>query len=666
MIETPIPGAAMPQGPTPQTAAWMPGQARPLSEEALKLWQTRVDRGETKAKRYHPQWKRGLTNYAEAIVAEAKTQVDALLDYRHVESKKSQLFHRTPEVTLLPVDPEDEAVKAAIGLLPVRQKFLNHELGPKAANAKRALHKTLIDTLAASGWMITEVGFEQVSLPDPVTGVSVPIWSRRFIAPVSSMKLIVPDDYYDSSDYDAAPWLAIKGVINVLAARRQGWYLPEEFTGTTQADEAIFPHDETKADASDPLAEYTKIWYRASLFDSDVFHPELYRCLILVKGCDHAAKHVDSPFQALDPQGQLTDDSMIGNPIHVGTLRDLPDSAYVPSDLCVGEQLSTELNKFRTDLVMNRRARRPIVLVSDAAGDKVAKKIIEDHAAVVPAQYIQSGGQQDLVALVQAGTEPRDNFTAQDIIERDQEEALGQGSNQRGQTTKRKTTATEARIVQGNSSARAETEKDRIRDYFIALVRKFDVVVQRTATVQELQKVLGAQGAMLWEQWRILPGTYAYNVLPDAGQWIDIHQARSEWLQKYELLRRDDRVNVDELLDEGARLWNRDPQKFKSPPVDKTTDPPKVSLSYSSVDLNDPIAGRVFLDLAANGGLKLSPDTIAMMKAVHGVVAAAKAAGMVMGADTPPNSHGGAALKAERLNKHQEERTGGVQGVGIQ
>lgn len=664
----------------PANVPWAPGQSRPITAEAIEKWRGRFERAETKAKRYHPQWERGLKNYAEALVSQAKTEVDALLDYRHVESKKSQLFHRTPEVLLLPADPEDKTLPLGV-LLPQRQKLLNHELGSKAANAKRALHKTLIDALAASGWLSVELGFEQVSLPvtQTVPGmlgqpamsqtVQVPIWSRRFISDISSMKLLVPDDFYDSSNFDAAPWLAYKGVIAVAKARKAGWKIPADFTGTAKADEAVYKHGQDVAQSSEDLCEYIKCWYRAADEDPAVFNPELYRCLILVKGLETEAWHVDCPFQGLTPEGALTDDSLVGNPIHVGTLRDLPDSAYVPSDLVVGEQLSTELNQYRTGLISNRRGRKPLIAMSDKFGQTTIDKATKnDGVVVIPDEFFDGAGGVRGIAVIGTGSEPRDNYTAQDIIERDYEEALGQGANQRGQTAKRKTTATEARIVQGNSSARAETEKDRIKEYFIGLVRKFDVIVQRTATIQEVTKILGKQGGQLWQQWKILPGKYAYDILPDSGQFVDAREHIDHVLNTYNLLRKDERVSVEELLGMVARALKKDPSTFIAPAQDKTTEPPKVSVSINLLDLNDPVAGRVFLDLAANGGIKLHPTTIELLRAAHIANAAAGAAGNTsdepVGADASGNGHGGSATRTEKINQHSSERTGGVQGVG--
>ncbi len=48
------------------------------------------------------------------------------------------------------------------------------------------------------------------------------------------------------------------------------------------------------------------------------------------------------------------------------------------------------------------------------------------------------------------GQQPRDNYSAQEYAERDWQGALGTSDNQSGQVSKKKTTATEARIVAGS------------------------------------------------------------------------------------------------------------------------------------------------------------------------------------------------------------------------
>jgi hypothetical protein len=651
---------------------WDPTIERPLTDEQFKQWETRVDRGMAKDKLFHPQWERGLNRYAKALMpAPNGDDISALLDYRHVEGSKAALYHRTPEVNLIPVDPQDQAVPYN-QILPLREKVLNHELGPDRANAKRALHKTLIDTIAASGYMICEVGFEQVTLPTqtlqpgmfgsapmPVT-VNVPVWSKRFIEPVSSKRLVKPADFLDT-DFDKAPWLGITGAMPIPTAKRLGWTLPEDFEGTRSREkDTRYDDGATEQDAVDPLCEYTKVYYKASLYDPAVFNPDLYRCLILVKGAEKPAWHRDSPYQTLTPEGALTDDSMIGNPIHVDTIRDLIDSANVPSDLVVIEKESVELDKFRTTMTRNRRSRRSTTVVNDALGQATIDKLIENAGPIpIPEQYFDGSAATRAMAVIGGQSEPRDNYTAQSIIEHDVELAVGRSPNQGGQYTSKKATATESKIVQANSRARASTDVDRVREYFQRLVRKFDTVIQRTMTQAELTKILGQQGAALWTQWQALPGKYAYKIQPDSGRFVDAEEYRIQKTNEYNLFRKDPRVNVDALLSQVFTALGYDAGKLILPPQPEKPEPAKISLTMS-VDqaMALPAEMQLLFVVLETQGYVIPPELKGMLL----LQAELRQQTQALAEQNP--EHGGPASKTERIDKRSAERTGGTPGIG--
>jgi hypothetical protein len=676
-VTPPLDGAPVtPEAPA-QTAAWAPGTPRPLSEDAVKLWGTRVERGVAKDKQFHPQWDRALSRYARALMPKPKDdEFEPLLDYSHVEGRKAQLYHRTPDINLLPVDPQDASVPYQV-ILPLREKVLNHELGPEKANAKRALHKTLVNTLAGSGDMILKLGFEAVKLPVPPDAMGqqpmdsmgqpvteVVVWSRRFIEDVSAKRLVKPADFRDT-DFDKAPWLAVRGCLPVPTAKRLGWTLPADYEGTAPDKEMYFDDGSgsSEYDPTDPQVEYTEIWYKASLFDEAVFNPELYRCLILVKGSEVPAWHVDSPYQTLDPQGALTDDSMIGSPIHADTLRDLPDSAHVPSDLVIGERLSTELTKFRTGLMRNRRGRRPVTAVNADLGQATIDKIAENAGPIpIPNEYFDGSNMSRAIQIAQAGTEPRDNFAAQSIIQSDWDNAMGRSANQRGQFKQGKTTATESRIVQGNASAREKTDEDRVREYVVRLVRKFDAIVQRTMTQQELTKILGQQGAALYEAWKLLPGKYLYNIQPDAGRYVDAEEAHASAINDYNQFRKDPLIAAAELLRAVLTKCGYDAGKLV--PQDQASEKPeapKVSFSVS-LDTAPPVPMKLAIEMLKQQGYIISPELEAALLVQASINE--EVATMESQAKTQNPEHGGPANKTERIDKRQESRTGGLEGVG--
>jgi hypothetical protein len=632
-----------------------------LSDEQRTTWEALTERGYKKAKTYHPQWERSLERYAKPLTPKPGQgdEINALLDYRHVENRKAQLHFETPDVNLTPIDPTDPQ-QPIVQILPLREKVLNHTLGPDGADLQEAVDQTIVDATGASGWLVIKVGHEEVSLPDPVTGTPVPIWTRRFLTPISSKSVIVPDGF-KSTRFDEAPFLAIKGRVPVSVGRRMQWLIPAGFEGTLSKDESHFSDGSDDQQATEGQLEYIEIWYKAHLYDPAVFNPELYRCLILVKGLDQPAWHVDSPYQSLDERGQLTDDSMIGNPIHMGVLRQMLDSAYVPSDLVVGEQLSTELNRFRTGLMRNRRGRRPVTLINDKAGVGLIEKVAANAGPIpTPEEYFDGAGGQRLLSIVQAGTEPRDNYTAQTIIEHDWQTGMGSGDNQGGQFSKQKTTATEVRTVQANSSARAKKDENRMRAWVVKLIRKFDAVLTRTATPSEIQKILGVQGAQLWEQWRQLPGQYAYHIQPDAGRYQDATEYRAQKVNEYNLFRKDPLVDPQELLTQVFTALGYDAGKIVRPPQPEKPEPVKISVTFNVEQaMAVPAEMKLLLAILTQQGYQIPPEIQAMLDAQAQLRAA-----VAQLVPEPGAEHGGSADRTEPINQHQTERTGGVTGVG--
>lgn len=688
---------------------WSSGEKRPMSSQQSGDWSQRIDLAIQTRKLYEPQWQRAIDRYAKALVNENQYEVNALLDFRHVESKKANLFYQTPEVQLIPLEPSIQDIPLT-QLLPLRQKVLNYKMSADGTNIKREMHMALFDALAPAGFLITKIGYESATVkvstpqadpmdplaPPTMVEVDVPIWEQCFWSRVSPMKVLIPHDFRNTN-FDSAPWLGITGTMPVTQAKRI-WDIPDEFTGTVYQDEHVFSKDvnEVYGGSADPQVEYHEIWYRASVFDQEVINPELFRCLVVVKGVENPVKHIDSPYQAVDEYGRLTDDSMIGNPIHIGTLRDLADSAYVPSDLVIGEQLSREVNKFRTQQTRRRRANLPLMLLDTTNLDEntIAKIERNDGPIPVPPGTLAQGPGA-VMSVIPTGQEPRDNYTAQDYVERDWEKALGTSANQAGSFARGRRTATEARIVQGNSDTRNEAEKDRLREYFVTGVRKFDAVLQRYMGQKDLVKILGQQSAQLWEEWRNLPGRYVYRVQPDSGVHVDAVQFRTQKLDEYNLLRKDPQIDATELLNGVVRALGYDPTKMVVKPTERGPEPARVTLTLNGEDLVG-IQSLAASEILKQAGYTLSESAIApltqgatapggmpgMPGAAPGAapngappvvplgMSAGMAALMPQGAPSVPGmmgpaaGHGGGATPPERVNQHATENTGALQGVG--
>ena len=82
----------------------------------------------------------------------------------------------------------------------------------------------------------------------------------------------------------------------------------------------------------DPPCNTILMFYYEPTLNADAFHPKRICELVFVEGIETEVRHRYCPYQSLDNEGRLTANSMIGYPIHVLTLRDVPDDNHVPSD----------------------------------------------------------------------------------------------------------------------------------------------------------------------------------------------------------------------------------------------------------------------------------------------------------------------------------------------
>ena len=225
-----------------------------MSSQQSGDWSQRIDLAIQTRKLYEPQWQRAIDRYAKALVNENQYEVNALLDFRHVESKKANLFYQTPEVQLIPLEPSIQDIPLT-QLLPLRQKVLNYKMSADGTNIKREMHMALFDALAPAGFLITKIGYESATVkvstpqanpmdplaPPTMVEVDVPIWEQCFWSRVSPMKVLIPHDFRNTN-FDAAPWLGITGTMPVTQAKRI-WDIPDEFTGTVYQDEHVFSKD---------------------------------------------------------------------------------------------------------------------------------------------------------------------------------------------------------------------------------------------------------------------------------------------------------------------------------------------------------------------------------------------------------------------------------------
>lgn len=556
----------------------MPNTQLPLTPEDMQRWYSDIEAGERVRKQYEPWWLENIKKYSPPVDTDPTTfgtNINTNRDFQVVEQKKAQLFFQTPDCTLKPA-PLMEAIPDAGDALVAHQDLVNEYLADdQRVNAAQMVDDVLFDVLCPAGFGITKMGYESITeevevdqpIPDPVTGapaadpmtgapltvlvkVQVPIWERLFWEKLSPKKLVLPSGF-TSTNYDKAPWIATKFTMTLNEARLS-YNLPDDFEAKAGKDEAVFDHAQA-TDRENKGVEGVEIWYRATIYDDTVKNPDLLRVLVLIKGLEKPVKHMNSPYQDLDPAtGRLSPQSLKGYPIHILTLRSLTDSAYVMSDCSISRPQVNELNVYRGQQVKMRDSNIPIRIAHGSLPPETIQKLKAadyggDPISVPEDAWAATNGEP--IREIAKATYPRENMAFEDRQDNDIARTHAMDANQGGVKTDTARTATELQLIQVNTNVRLDKERAKVLRWYVAGVTKFSTLVQRFVTVEQAAEVIGPQRAQLWAQvMKMVPASLAFTAAPDSAMRIDSAQNRKFVMEAFSWFRPDPRVNTDAFL----------------------------------------------------------------------------------------------------------------------
>lgn len=635
------PPAALQDAPTgdPQTdqAAPNPMVTVPMTPDEAQKWKGDLERAQKRLDLFSPGWERNLKSYAADPTDEKwGDEVNPGVDFARVEQKKAQLFFDTPTVVLSPEpDVSDPAVQKQISAQGIK---LNRKIGRKGLDCKRLMDKVLFDILCPSGEGWIKVGITRIEkgVPhptDPTQTVQVPTYQKSFAERFSPKQGLKPTNFRDS-EFDKAPWLAERFEMPLRPARRQ-FNLPQEFQPKAQtANTQAFNLPGLKAE-NDPeeTVTGTEVWYKANLYDDAIDHPDWVRQLVFIDGIDDPVVHRDSPYQTYDSQTfDFTPDSMIGFPIHVITIRDLADSAWIPSDSTVRRPLVKELATFRTQLIEHRDASGSIRIGTEKVfnTENMSKVVRGPHGTIITVPDGDYDPARPAAYEVAHPVYSRENFQSQEVIEKDLDAQDAMSANQVGAESTTDRSATEATYVARASNVRLQAEKNRVEAGFLGLVAKIDALEKRYFTPPGQPPLSG----------------YTYDIKPDSGAFVDAAQERKFGLDLINILANNPNVNHSYLLTEVAPKLHLDPSQLIVQPPPPGPPPPKTTMVIRGEDLS-PLAPQYANVVEALGqeGMKLTQQPISpeMIQNAAAVAAAKK-----------PISAG----KSEPVSKHQTAAAG--------
>lgn len=687
------------------------GPPTPFSDDELTAWRKAIEGARNLRKRVEAayDWDGNIDRYRPRDAKQAEGHVNIGADFADVERKKAALFFTTPDISCVCDEPAQPLAAPApppqpgqppapppptLGTIALyHQQLLNELLSDRQVGIKRTVGKCLLDVLLPAGVGPVRIGYTATTesipmpVPDPMTGmpqtgpngmavtqdVPVPTYEEFWVNRISPKALLLPAEFRDT-DIRQAPWVGHEFSWPVSQVRAE-FGVPEDVEIPTGAETPFFGEREPDEKA-DPPVTGVYLEYRAMLYGKSK-HPKAVWCLALIDGMETPLLHKASPHQTFGPDGRLSPDSIPDYTILPLWIRDLPDSAWVPSDSTITGPLTKELNKFRTQAINQRENARHVILydteaVSPETKDKIdAGENIGTFVGVRGGALAQGAGA--IMAQVVTASLGRESYLGQDYIQADREKILGIAANQQGAQSAKKSTATEASIVNRNTEARFNQEQARVLEWYLSVVRTLDTLVLRYGDATLASSLIGPRKGQLWAAHKAhLAGGYRYEVQVDSGKYMDAEASRRQILQMYQMTRQDPLINPRPTIEKLLSSWGIDPVEGIAQPQPQQPTPPPVGISFKGDDFNpNNPQFEIAVAMATQGGWKIDPQIIERVKqsaqaqtanqqfsqVVEGVVEMAGAA--------PNEKHGGPATQQMPISKRQADETGGRTGPKV-
>lgn len=658
-----------------------PPAALTMKPEDVREWWARIEQARKRRKTESDKWKVLLKAYLPPA-APSVDDVNSNIHFRNVESKKASLFFQTPELQIIPLpplenvpDPQTGQPIDAMAVCAAKRELLNKLLGRDYANVMRTIDPSLSDVLATSGIGATKICYQcdlqptPLDVPGPdqphvgsVLGLAsspttvqemrpVPVYEQWRWDHFTSGALLQPQDCVSTNFDKDADWLAMEFVRPLQSGIRE-FKLPPDTKPNASKNDLTITADDPQGTGVTDLLKGVEVWLRASAFDPSVAHSQRIRQLVLIEGLDTPAVYRESPYQDMGPDGRLTADSMIGYPIHPLTIRDLADSGWVPSDAAFTDPLVQQENTWASQDLQRRDANIPRFLHAESITEALEKlrQAASGQGAGIPDELLRQGIETLIVPLPHLEQSPSD-VEGRASLRRAIDETLGVGSNQGGSLTDKVHSATEVATAQSNVSVRLQKERNRVLEWYVTGVRKFDALVMRYVDLRNLPPIIGQANATLVLAWKAVDGRNAYDVRPDSQLSIDAAEDRKSFLDYQNFNAKNPYIDQMELSRIGAMKHGYDASKLvkmPQPPPDPKPEPPKISMALKAADIAIPEIRALLIHLGVPIDPMPSPEAIAAHLADQ----------------KPANpQHGGAADKVDVLSKHHGELTGGMPGA---
>lgn len=527
------------------------------------------------------------------------------LDWSLTKAKQASLFSQVPQIR---IDHAPQTQMAGPWVASYEQRINDTLI---QAGIESAMNEVLPDCINAAGvgavLVAREAITEDVEIPlgdpssliegQPPETITIPriVDHRYTISRISPADLLWPINF-TGSDFDNAPWIGRSGRIS-WAQAVQRWKLKEEDKAACCGEDRTtvdrLTHDLDKDKTTEDLVSFDEIFYKEYEFDPLAKSFNTIKTLVFISGKEQPV--VDEAWK-----GQKVDEkthSITGSqksPIRILTLTYITDETIPPSDSAIGRPQVNEINKGRTQNILQRDRSIPIRWFDVNRVDPAIQQSLMRGTwqAMIPVQ----GQGTNIIGEVAKAAMPPDNFTFDTIAKSDLAEVWQIGSNQQGDGSNIETKG-EANVVQSNFQTRVSQERAKVGKFVIGIAEVLGGLLCLYEDPNSFGKGFDPN----------ISKSLSYSILADSTVLLDSNQRLDRLMKFINFSAKSGWVDIAPVLKEIASLSGLDPNVVIKPPQPKPPVEPNISLRLTGMaDAMTPL-GLAFM---IKSGQAPSPEMI--------------------------------------------------------
>lgn len=620
--------ATLPSNETPLTDKLGPDPAHEAARKKLgREFRRRIDASKQYRRKLVQNWQQNV-DYRRGKPFASQSDEDRVavpLDWSLTEMKQALLFSQVPAIRVN--HPPETLSKEVAPWLNKFESRINDML--ISAGIESSMDECLPDCINAAGIGIVMVSYEAITemreipaidiqmlppeiqaqimqsgtLPngEPVPMEEVPhvIDSHYIIERISPANFLWPVAF-SGSNFDKAPWIGRTGQVT-WAVAQQRWKLDvtqkNKYIGATQqySQDSISTDIDKDGENADEMVEFDEIYFHTHQYSPNSKNYSAIHHMIFINGRETPV--VDEPWKG---QEIVPDDGKIIGaqryPIRVLSLTYITDEAIPPSDSAVGRSQVNEINKARTQMILQREHSIPIRTFDVNRVDPTIQMSLMRGTwqGMIPVQGVGT----NIITEVSRSSFPNENFKFDAIAKGDLFEIWMVGQEFSGANTE---TATESNNIAGNANVRISRARAKVGKFFCSIAE----VLGGLIAVYEDPMLFGEGFSPEVSR------TLAYSILADSTVLLDSNQRLQRLMQFINFTAKSGRVDIESVLKEIATLSGLDPNIVIVPPSPKPPVQPNISLRLTGTeDMLNPLTLAFIID----SGQGPKPESIEQAK----------------------------------------------------